>query len=167
MSSNLITACAGERQTGQVARGISEGRNGERMLQSHQGLLPPPWRSGCCPLPPGICLQVPLGLALVSLGWHLKVARSMGLYMTPDHFMQVLFCVFSCPLCHPPTARGHGEALQAPQEVCVLLREAGSARRCHPQPSTEFSMSPESQQGNSNYAQGTRVQNKPQVPSQP
>lgn len=63
------------------------------------------------------------------------------------------------------TVRGPRKDLQAPVEVSVLLREARSARRCHPPAFTEFSMSPESQHGNSNYAQGTRGQNKPESPA--
>lgn len=134
------------------------------------GLLPPPWRRGCCPpntrwAPGRDEPATPQSLAMVSLGWHLKAARSVGLYMALGRFMRVLFCGTHCPLWHPHTVRGPREALQAPVDVSVLLREARSARRCHPPASTEFSMSPESQQGNSNYAQGTRVQNKPKSPA--
>lgn len=140
-------------------------------------VLQPPPRAAATTLGEGVlppCHQVgtrqgraynPPSLAMVSLGWHLKAARSVGLYMALGHFMQVLFCGTHCPLCHPPTVRGPREALQAPRDVSVLLREARSARRCHHPASTEFSMSPESQQGNSNYAQGTRVQNKPKSPA--
>lgn len=135
-----------------------------------QGCCHHPGGRGAVPLPPGgqqaeMSLQPPKVLLWCLWGWHLKAARSVGLYMTLGHFMQVLFCGTSCPLCHSPTARGPGEALQAPMEVSVLLREARSARRCNPPASTEFSMSPESQQGNSNYAQGTGVQNKPMSPA--
>ena len=111
---------------------------GDGCASAPPGLLPPPWRRGSCPPATSWAAgrdvpATPRILAMVSLGWRLKAARSVGLYMALGHFMQVLFCGTSCPLCHPPTARGPGEALQAPVEVSVLLREARSTRRCHPQ----------------------------------
>ena len=55
----------------------------------------------------------------------------------------------------PPGTRGGVCAAQGSKEY----------KEVPPPASTEFSMSPESQQGNSNYVQGTRVQNKPKSPA--
>lgn len=139
------------------------------VLQLPPGLLPPAWRRGCCPPAAGWTAgrdvpATPQSLVMVSLGWHLKVARSVGLYTALGHCMQVLFCGAICPLCHPPTARDPGEALQAPVEVSAA-QESKECKEVPPPASKEFSMCPESQQGNSNYAQSMRVQNKPKSPA--
>lgn len=153
---------------------VGEGSNGGWMCFRHpppraaattleEGVLSPAtgWAAG------GDVPATPRSLAMVSLCWHLKSARNVGLCMAPGHFMQVLFCGTTCPLCHPPAARAWGRPAdtQATTEVSVLLVEVRSAQGYHPTASREFSMSPESQQGNSNYVQGTRVQNKPKSPA--
>jgi len=107
------------------------------------GLLPSPWvlspchcvgrRQGCACNPPKSCC----GLSGVAYEGFEECGDIHG----PGSLSAVLFCGTSCPPCHPPTARGPEEALQAPVEVPVLLREARSARSCHP-PASKGSVCP-------------------------
>lgn len=109
-------------------------------------------RQPCACNPPKSCYGVS---GVISEG-----CKEWGGYIWPWVTLCRCFSVGAAAHCEGPRERPPGTV-----EVSVLLREARSARRCHPPAFTEFSMSPESQHGNSNYAQGTRGQNKPESPA--
>lgn len=127
------------------------------------GAVPCHWlgsRWGCACNPPKSCC----GLS----GLAAEGCKECGAMYGPRSLYASAFLWDQLPTMSPSRCKepwGRPAGTQATVEVLARLVEVRSAQRCRPPASREFSMSPESQQGNSNYVQGTRVQNKPKSPA--